>query len=354
MNKKKSKMNLYSSLTYRGKASGERKAREKASTLRGKSVTSSSGGRKISKKVELKTNTKNLTHREKAKLKADERARAKAEDLASLPKNPVKRFFAKLHPKRLAKFWFSKDGLKMFGKIVAATILIAIIAVGGLFLYYKKDLDQIKLDEMKVSETVNTYYDRNGQLLWEDKGDGDYRLVVEGDQISTYMRQATVAIEDRNFYNHPGVDWTALIRAGLSTVSGQGVQGGSTLTQQLIKQVYFSDEASDRTVTGLPRKIKEVILALEVEKMYDKEQIITMYLNESPYGGRRNGVESAAKTYFGKNAKDLTLAESALIASIPNNPGVLNPYNEYGNEALIARQHKTLDVMAEMGYITKD
>ena len=96
-----------------------------------------------------------------------------------------------------------------------------------------------------------------------------------------------------------------------------------------------------------------MILAIEVEKMYSKEQIITMYLNESPYGGRRNGVESAAQAYFGKSAKDLTLAEASLLAAIPNNPAVLNPYNTYGNEALIARQQKTLNVMCEMGYITE-
>ncbi|GHU81065.1 hypothetical protein FACS1894191_7580 [Clostridia bacterium] len=186
----------------------------------------------------------------------------------------------------------------------------------------------------RVQNTVNTYLDRNGELLWADKGDGDYRLTVEGSEISTYMRQATVAIEDKNFYNHIGVDFTALARAFYVTLSGGAVQGGSTLTQQLIKQVYFSDEAQLRDASGIPRKIKEVILALEVEKMYDKEQLITLYLNESPYGGRRNGVESGAQTYFGKSAKDLTLAESALLASIPNNPAVLNPFNETGNSAI--------------------
>ena len=289
----------------------------------------------------------------RSKMRADQNARRKAEELAKLPKDPVKRFFARLHPKRVCKELFSKNGLKKVLKFGAACILLMIILIGGLFLYYKKDLDAIRLDELKVSDTVNTYLDRNGEVLWEDKGDGDYRLVAEGKNISTYMRQATVAIEDKNFYNHPGVDLTALARATLSTLTGHGVQGGSTLTQQLIKQVYFSDEASNRSISGIPRKIKEVILALEVEKMYDKEQLITMYLNESPYGGRRNGVESGAQTYFGKSAKDLNLAESALLASIPNNPGVLNPYNEYGNKALIARQHKTLDIMVNMGYITE-
>ncbi len=292
-----------------------------------------------------------LSYRRKAKKEAA--ARKKAEDLANMPKNPVLRFFAHLHPKRVFKFIFSKRGLFFFLKAIAAVFLIGIILIGGLFLYYKKDLESIRLDEMKVSESINVYLDRNGEVLWEDRGDGDYRLVTDGENISKWMRQATVAIEDRNFYNHKGIDFTGIIRAAWSIVTHQGVQGGSTLTQQLIKQVYFADEAASENRGGLARKIKEMILAIEVEKMYNKEQIITMYLNESPYGGRRNGVESAAQAYFGKSAKDLTLAESALLASIPNNPAVLNPYNTYGNEALLARQRKTLDVMCEMGYISE-
>jgi len=292
----------------------------------------------------------------KHKVKADQRSRKKAEDLAKLPKNPVARFFAKLRPDRVFKFWFSREGFFRVLKIFAALFLIVVIAIGGLFLYFKKDLSQIDPEGLagRVTDTVNTYLDRNGLVLWEDKGDGDYRLVVDGSEIATFMRQATVAIEDKNFYNHIGVDFTAVLRATWVTLSGGAVQGGSTLTQQLIKQVYFSDEAANRDVSGIPRKIKEVILAIEVEKMYDKEQIITMYLNESPYGGRRNGVESGARTYFNKSAKDLTLAESALLAAIPNNPAVLNPYNPDGHKRLIARQHRVLDGMVEMGYITTE
>ncbi len=293
-----------------------------------------------------------LSYRRKAKKEA--KARKEAEELADMPKNPVLRFFAHLHPKRVAKFIFSKKGLFFFLKTFAALFLIGVIALGGLFLYYKKDLESIRLDEMKVSESVNVYLDRNGEVLWEDRGDGDYRLVTDGENISQYMRWATVAIEDRNFYNHNGIDLTGITRAAWSILTHQGVQGGSTLTQQLIKQVYFSDEAASENRGGLARKIKEMILAIEVEKMYSKEQIITFYLNESPYGGRRNGVESAAQAYFGKSAKDLTLAESALLAAIPNNPAVLNPYNTAGNEALIARQQKTLNVMCEMGYISEE
>ena len=293
----------------------------------------------------------------KRKVREDARARKKAEELAKLPKNPVLRFFARLRPDRVLKAIFSKRGLLTILKIFIALILLIIIGIGGLFLYFKKDLADIDLDVLasRVQNTVNTYLDRNGQVLWEDKGSGDYRLVVNGDEISTYMRQATVAIEDRNFYNHIGIDFGGLMRAAYVTLIKHGeVQGGSTLTQQLIKQVYFSDEASKRDASGLPRKIKEMILAIEVEKMYDKEQIITLYLNQSPYGGRRNGVESAAQTYFGKSAKDLDLAESALLASIPNNPGVLNPYNTAGHEKLLWRKDYTLDVMCEMGYITEE
>ena len=301
------------------------------------------------KKVGLYTN---LSYKRKAKKEAE--ARRKAEDLATLPKEPIKRFFARLHPKRVFKWWFSWRGQKAILKFFAACILLFIIFIGGLFLYYKKDLDQIRLDEMNISETVNTYLDRNGEVLWKDTGSDNYRLVVKSEDIPERMRQATIAIEDRNFYSHIGVDFWGLARAFISTATGKQVQGGSTLTQQLIKQVYFADEAQSANRGGLSRKIKELILAIELEKMYSKDEILTMYLNQSPYGGRRNGVESAAQTYFGKSAKDLTLAECALLASIPNNPAVYNPYNEYGHEDLLWRQHYTLDVMAEMGFITKE
>ena len=311
--------------------------------------------KKSSKRTSSKTAKSNmnlyssLSYKHRAKKEANSRRRA--EELAKLPKNPVKRFFARLHPKRVFKWWFSWRGQKAILKFFAGCILIGIIFIGGLFLYYKKDLDQIRLDEMTISETVNTYLDRNDVVLWKDTGNDDYRLVVSGDDISEYMYQATVAIEDKNFYGHHGVDFVALGRAILYTVTGQDVQGGSTLTQQLIKQVYFSDEAASANRGGLQRKIKELILAIELEKMYSKDEILTMYLNQSPYGGRRNGVESASQTYFGKSAKDLTLPEAALLAAIPNNPAVLNPYNVYGNELLIERQHKVLDDMVIKGYI---
>lgn len=297
----------------------------------------------------------NLTSKRKTKKEA--RAREKAEYLATLPKHPLKRIAYRLHPKRVAKYWFSKRGaitlLKGVGVMMAVFILMAL----ALFAYYRKDLDAIRPETLaaRVKSTVTTYYDRSGKVLWEDKGSGDYTLVVDGDKINKYMREATVAIEDKEFYQHGGVSVTGIVRALLNNTNGGSTQGGSTLTQQLVKQVFFSKEqASERGLAGIPRKIKEMILAIEVERMYNKDQILSLYLNESPYGGRRNGVESAAQTYFGKSSKDLTLAESAFLAAIPNNPSVYNPYNVDGHEALIARQRKVLDNMVDMGYITKD
>ena len=291
---------------------------------------------------------------ERRKAKKELEARRKAEDLATLPKEPIKRFFARLHPKRVFRWFFSWRGQKAILKFIGTCFLLLVIFIAGLFLYYKKDLDEIRLDEMSINETVNTYLDRNGVVLWKDTGNENYRLIVDSEDIPYLMKKATVAIEDKNFYNHIGVDFIGLTRAFFMTVTGKQVQGGSTLTQQLIKQVYFADEAASSNRGGISRKIKELILAIELERMYSKDEILTMYLNQSPYGGRRNGIESAARTYFGKSAKKLTLAECALLAAIPNNPAVFNPYNEYGHDELIWRQQHTLDVMAELGYFTKE
>lgn len=291
----------------------------------------------------------------KTRARKDKNARRKAEYLATLPKHPIKRTIYRMHPKRLAEFWFSKQGLFALLKGVGALTLIILLLSFALFSYYRKDLDAIRPGTLsqRVKTTVTKYYDRNDKLLWEDKGDGDYTLVVDGDKISPYVKEATVAIEDKDFYRHGGVSFTGVIRAFVSNAKGNSTQGGSTLTQQLVKQVFFADEAQQRGLAGIPRKIKEMILAVEVERMYNKSQIINLYLNESPYGGRRNGVESASQTYFGKSAKDLSLAESAMLAAIPNQPGLYDPYNVAGHDALIARQHKTLDNMVDMKYITK-
>lgn len=295
---------------------------------------------------------RNLVNNRKSK--QDKKMRQRAEYLASLPKHPVKRFFYRLHPKRVLRWLFSKQGFFFFVKAGLVTLALGIIFMAGVFLYFRQDVKNISPDEVskKIKTTVNRYYDRHGTLLWEDMGDGDYTLTVKDGDVNDYVKFATVAIEDRDFFKHHGISLPGIMRAAINNLKGGSTQGGSTLTQQLIKQAYFSDVAHERGIKGIPRKIKEMILAIELERSYTKDQIITMYLNESPYGGRRNGIESGAQTYFGKSTKDLTLAEAALLASIPNQPGLYNPYNIAGNKALIKRQHKVLDDMVEIGKIT--
>ena len=295
------------------------------------------------------------------KTKKDAAHRKKAEYLATLPKHPVKRLFARMHPKRVAGYWFSRKGGMMVLKICGVGVLLAILFVGGLFAYFRKDLDSINPQQLaeRVHTTVTKYYDRRGPaggdaaLLWTDTGSGDYKLVVDGSQISKYMKEATVAIEDKDFYKHGGISVSGTLRAIINNTNGGSTQGGSTLTQQLVKQVFFADQSQDRGLAGIPRKIKEAILSIEVERTYDKDQIINLYLNESPYGGRRNGVESAAKTYFGIDAKDLDLAQSALLAAIPNEPSLYNPYNPEGQQPLVERQTKVLNEMVAQGYISQ-
>lgn len=294
----------------------------------------------------------------KRRSKTDARARRRAEYLATLPKNPVKRFLYRINPKRLAKFWFSPEGLRTLLKLAIVGVVIVAIFVAALFAYYRRELDSIRPGELakRVQSTVTKYYDRNGILLWEDRGDGNYKEVVESKDVAKVMKDATVAIEDKDFYKHGGVSFSGIIRAGLNNVIGgsDNVQGASTLTQQLIKNVFFSDDAAKNRLS-ISRKIKEIILAIEVERMYNKDQILTLYLNEVPYGGRRNGVESAAMTYFGKHAKDVNVAEAALLASIPQNPSYYNPYtlDPESSKDLLSRQHYVIDQMLAQGYINK-
>lgn len=297
----------------------------------------------------------NLTNQRKAK--KDARMRRKAEYLATLPKHPVKRVMYRLHPKRFFAYWFSKEGGLMALKVAGTGIGLILLLFMGLFAYYRQEIAAIQPEELanRVQSTVTRYYDRNNVLLWEDKGSGDYKLVVKSEEIADYMKKATIAIEDRDFYKHGGFSATGIMRAVVNNFRGGNTQGASTLTQQLVKQVFFRDEAGDRSFGGVPRKIKETILAIEVERSYNKDQILTMYLNESSYGGRRNGVQSASRTYFGKDAKDLTLAEAAFLAAIPQQPGRFNPYfastDPDARKDLLDRKDTVLDYMADQGYI---
>lgn len=190
-------------------------------------------------------------------------------------------------------------------------------------------------------------YDRNGELLFDIFAEQN-RTTVPLSEIPKYVQEATIAIEDKNFYKHRGINPVGgILRAAAATITKHKLQGGSTITQQLVKSALLTPE---RTLT---RKIKEIILAFWVEILYPKEKILEMYLNQVPYGGTAWGIETAAETYFGKHVKELTLAESALLAGLPQAPTLYSPYGAHP-ELAKTRQEEVLMRMAEDQYITKE
>lgn len=196
-------------------------------------------------------------------------------------------------------------------------------------------------------------YDRTGEVLLYDLHEDVQRTIVPFEDISRHLKNATVAIEDAEFYEHRGVKPTAIARALLNNLlvslrlRGGNTQGGSTITQQVIKKTLLVDAKQ------LSRKLKEWVLALKLERVMGKEQILGIYLNEIPYGGNIYGVEEAARSFFGKSAADLTLAESAYLAALPQAPTYYSPHGTH-KEALESRKNLVLAEMLENGFVTKE
>ncbi len=188
--------------------------------------------------------------------------------------------------------------------------------------------------------------DRNGKTLY-DVYSNQNRTPAALNDIPLYLRQATISIEDKNFYKHGGFDPLGMARGFLKIFIKGRAEGGSTLTQQLVKNVLLT---SDRT---LIRKVKEFVLAIQIERKYTKDQILQMYLNEAPYGGTAWGVEAAAETYFGKKVTDLDLIESAIVAGLPQSPSRYSPYSSTP-KAYVQRTKDVLRRMREDGFITRD
>ena len=199
-------------------------------------------------------------------------------------------------------------------------------------------------------KTVNStkIYDRTGQFLLYDIHQDVKRTNISFDKMGSNIKNATVAVEDAEFYNHGGIKFTSIVRAAISNVFGIGkVQGGSTITQQLVKNTLLNSKKT------IGRKIKEWILAIKIDKAFPKERILELYLNEAPYGGAVYGIEEASKTYFGKSAQDLNLAESAYLAAIPQSPTFLSPYGK-NKDKLEERKNFVLFRMNQVGFISKE
>jgi len=189
-------------------------------------------------------------------------------------------------------------------------------------------------------------FDRDGAVLY-DISNGKNRTTIAYADMPEDIKQATVAIEDKDFYHHNGFDIKGFLRGVIiKPLTGKGFQGGSTITQQFVKNAILSDT---RTIT---RKAKELILAFEIEAIYPKDKILELYLNEIPYGSGAYGIQQAAQTYFGKDAKDITLPEAAVLAALPQAPSRYSPYGQ-NPDLLMARKDLVLMQMQNQGYITK-
>jgi len=275
-----------------------------------------------------------------------------------MPKIKSYRKEKKISPRtRLKLFLFRRKNKKRkfkktFKKIFILVIWLGIIGFIGLvsvFAYFAKDLpNPEQITERRIVESTKIY-DRTGKILLYDVHGEEKRTVIPFTEIPQQIKNATLVIEDDNFYHHFGIDFAGILRSFLRNIQGKTttLQGGSTITQQFIKNAILTPE---KTYT---RKIKEAILAIEMEIKYSKDEIFDFYLNQVPYGSNAYGIEAAAQTFFNKNAKDLTVAESALLASLTQAPSYFSPYGSHFDE-LKWRQEYILERMLNFGYITEE
>jgi len=239
-------------------------------------------------------------------------------------------------------------GLMVVGAVAAV--------VAGFVIYNVYSNDLLPPDEVLAQQSSGgaKIYDRDGRLLYEFVDDlSGLRHPVPLAEVSPWLIDATIATEDADFYSNPGVNIKGLIRAAyenffpgqLGLLKGSG---GSSITQQLVKNVYIPE--AERSERSIPRKLKETVYALELTRRYSKDQILEWYLNQIPYGGLYYGVEAASQGYFGKSARDLTLAEAALLAGIPASPARYDPVNS--PEAAMERRNQVLDLMLRRGKVS--
>ncbi len=262
-----------------------------------------------------------------------------------LPKLP--RRFTPLRLPKVKRFFPSLNflSLKVRYFLLGSLITIILVLFYQTYLFVKNLPNPTSIG--KVNYPLSSHiYDRNGKLLYEIYREQN-RTPVSLKELPSHVYQATIAIEDKDFYRHKGVSPVfGMIRALKDTLIEKNLQGGSTITQQLVKSALLTPE---RTIQ---RKVKEIILALWTEQLFTKEQILEMYLNQVPYGGSSYGIEEASEIYFGKHAKELTLEESALLAGLPQAPSVYSPHSN--PRLALARRNEVLKAMREQNYIDEN
>lgn len=233
--------------------------------------------------------------------------------------------------------------------LILIVLSLSAIFLGILMLWFTtiEIPDLTSFQNRRISQSTKIF-DRTGKILLYDVHADAKRTLVKWDDISDYIKKATIAIEDNDFYSHKGIKPTSILRAVIANITSIGFsQGGSTITQQVIKNTVLTN---DKTIT---RKFKEWILALKLERVLSKDEILTTYLNESPYGGNIYGVEEASRQFFGKSAKDVNLAESAYLAALPQAPTFYSPFGK-NRDRLDARQKLVLKKMLENDYISEE
>ncbi len=231
---------------------------------------------------------------------------------------------------------------------LATGVFILMAGIAIIWISSLKIPDFRSFEDRKIVNSTKIY-DRTGQVLLYDIHQDVKRTDIPFEQMSANIKNATIAIEDSEFYNHGGIRIISILRAVLSNLfNGEGkTQGGSTITQQLVKNALLTQSKT------IARKIKEWVLAIKIDNSIPKEKILEYYLNENPYGGNVYGIEEASKTYFGKNAQSLTLAEAAYLASIPQSPTLLSPYGK-NRDKLSVRKNLILSRMLKLKFISKE
>jgi membrane peptidoglycan carboxypeptidase len=250
------------------------------------------------------------------------------------------------------KTWIQHHAKDIIIDISIGVFVIGLIIIGILFLWISSlEIPDLSSFEQRRILQSTKIYDRTGEVLLYDLHQDVKRTIVPFEDISYHLKNASVAIEDDTFYTHMGVRPMAILRSILNNIqTGKGAlggAGGSTITQQVIKNSILEKEKK------LTRKIKEAILAIKLEKLLTKDQILAHYLNESPYGGTIYGVEEASQAFFGKSAKDITLPEAAYLAALPQLPTYYSPYGNHKDE-LDQRKDLVLKRMLINDFITKD
>ncbi len=244
--------------------------------------------------------------------------------------------------------------LRRWQKIAAALLTLVVIGAVALYLWLFTDLPPIDRLQAGLTLPSTRIYDRNGRLLYEilaDSQTGGRNTAIPLADIPQHCINATISTEDANFYEHPGVDIVGIARAvWINLRGGEVLAGGSTITQQVARNLLLDPQ--QRAERSVHRKLREMILALQLQAAYSKDDILALYLNQSYYGNLAYGIDAAARAYFSKSAPELSLAECALLAGLLQSPAAYDPLTDM--DAAKARQEIVLDLMAQYGYIGAD